>query len=183
VSTPERIRVLVADDQKVIRDGLALMLSLLDGIEVVGTAVDGADAVRQTLAADPDVVLMDLHMPTLDGVAAIRRLAERGARARVVVLTTYADDESVFPALQARPTSTTCWPRPGAATAQVWSATPTAPAASRTVDLLHPWVEEGAGAGSTCGPTTPAPIRTTLRVDPSAGRSAPPGSHEGENRT
>jgi DNA-binding NarL/FixJ family response regulator len=95
------IRVLVADDQKVVRDGLALMLGLLDGIEVIGTAIDGADAVRQAVAADPDVVLMDLNMPTLDGVEATRALAARGSRARVVVLTTYSDDDWVFRALQA----------------------------------------------------------------------------------
>jgi DNA-binding NarL/FixJ family response regulator len=93
--------VLIADDQKVVRDGLAMLLGLLDAIEVVGTAVDGADAVRQALAADPDVVLMDLSMPTVDGVEATRRLVEAGARARVVVLTTYADDDWVFRALQA----------------------------------------------------------------------------------
>ena len=95
------IRVLVADDQKVVRDGLAMLLGLLDGIEVVGTAIDGADAVRQAVAADPDVVLMDLNMPTMDGVEATRALAAKGARARVVVLTTYSDDDWVFRALQA----------------------------------------------------------------------------------
>lgn len=95
------IRVLIADDQKVVRDGLAMLLGLLDGIEVVGTAVDGGDAVRQALSLDPDVVLMDLSMPTVDGVEATRRLGEAGARSRVVVLTTYADDDWVFRALQA----------------------------------------------------------------------------------
>ena len=95
------VRVLVADDQKVVRDGLTMMLGLLDGIEVVGSAVDGADAIRQVASADPDVVLMDLGMPTVDGVEATRRLTAAGARARVVVLTTYADDQWVFGALQA----------------------------------------------------------------------------------
>jgi DNA-binding NarL/FixJ family response regulator len=95
------VRVLVADDQKVVRDGLVLMLGLVGGVEVVGTAVDGADAARQVAALDPDVVLMDLRMPTLDGVAATRALTDQGARARVVVLTTYADDDSVFGALRA----------------------------------------------------------------------------------
>ena len=79
------VRVLVADDQKVVRDGLALMLSLLEGIDVVGTAVDGADAVRQAARAHPDVVLMDLDMPAMDGVEATRRLvqpARRAARGR-----------------------------------------------------------------------------------------------------
>lgn len=95
------VRVLVVDDQKVVRDGLAMMLGLLDGIEVVGVAVDGADALRQVQDLDPDVVLMDLSMPTMDGVEATRQLAARGSRARVVVLTTYADDQWVFGALQA----------------------------------------------------------------------------------
>jgi DNA-binding NarL/FixJ family response regulator len=98
---PAPIRVLIADDQKVVRDGLAMLLGLLDGIDVIGTAVDGADAIRQTLSSDPDIVLMDLNMPTVDGVEATRRLVEQGVRARVVVLTTYADDDWVFRALQA----------------------------------------------------------------------------------
>ena len=98
---PAPIRVLIADDQKVVRDGLAMLLDLLEGIEVIGTAVDGADAVRQALAADPDIVLMDLNMPTVDGVEATRRLVEAGSRTRVVVLTTYADDDWVFRALSA----------------------------------------------------------------------------------
>ncbi|BEP14897.1 response regulator transcription factor [Acidothermaceae bacterium B102] len=95
------IRVLIADDQKVVRDGLAMLLGLLDDITVVGTAVDGADAVRQAADLDPDVVLMDLNMPTMDGVEATRQLVSKGPRPQVVVLTTYADDDSVFRALQA----------------------------------------------------------------------------------
>ena len=97
----EPVRVLVVDDQKVIREGLSMMLGLLDGIEVVGTAVDGADALRQVRLLDPDVVLMDLSMPTMNGVEATRQLVDEGSQARVVVLTTYADDEWVFGALQA----------------------------------------------------------------------------------
>jgi DNA-binding NarL/FixJ family response regulator len=95
------VRVLVADDQKIVRDGLAMLLGLLTGIEVVGVAIDGDDAVRQVAALDPDVVLMDLHMPGCNGVEATDALTTAGARARVVVLTTYADDEWVFAALRA----------------------------------------------------------------------------------
>lgn len=95
------MRVLIVDDQKVVRDGLAMILGFLDGIAVVGTVVDGADAVRQTEALRPDVVLMDLHMPVLDGVEATTILARRAPESRVVVLTTYADDEWVFSALRA----------------------------------------------------------------------------------
>jgi DNA-binding NarL/FixJ family response regulator len=95
------IRVLVADDQKIVRDGLAMLLGYLPGIEVVGTAVDGADAVAQARAMRPDIVLMDLNMPGTGGVEATRQLAEFAPDVRVVVLTTYSDDESVFAALQA----------------------------------------------------------------------------------
>jgi DNA-binding NarL/FixJ family response regulator len=100
---PERsdVRVLVADDQKVVRDGLAMLLGLLPGIDVVGVAIDGHDAVRQVRRLDPDVVLMDLHMPNCSGVQATDELTSAGARARVVVLTTYSDDDWVFAALRA----------------------------------------------------------------------------------
>jgi len=95
------LRVLVADDQKVLRDGLSALLGLLPGIEVVGTAVDGDDAVRQALELGPDVVLMDLHMPACGGIEATRRLALMDPRVAVVVLTTYSDNDSVFAALRA----------------------------------------------------------------------------------
>jgi DNA-binding NarL/FixJ family response regulator len=95
------VRVLIADDQKIVRDGLATLLGLLDGIAVVGTAIDGDDAVRQVADVDPDVVLMDLRMPNCSGVEATEQLTASGARARVVVLTTYSDDDWVFAALRA----------------------------------------------------------------------------------
>ncbi len=95
------IRVLVADDQAIIRDGLATVLGLLPDIEVVGTAADGAEAVRLAVLEHPDVVLMDLRMPVLDGVAATARLHVDVPDAAVLVLTTYADDESILAALRA----------------------------------------------------------------------------------
>ena len=95
------IRILVADDQRVVRDGLRMLLGMLPGIEVIGTAVDGTDAVRQAVKAVPDVVLMDLHMPNCDGVEAIRRIVREQPSVRVVVLTAYSDDDSVFAALRA----------------------------------------------------------------------------------
>ena len=95
------LRVLVAEDQKVVRDGLVLLLGMLPGIEVVGAAVDGHDAVRQALDLEPDVVLMDLHMPRCDGVEATRRLARAQPGIHIVVLTSYSDDESVLAALRA----------------------------------------------------------------------------------
>jgi DNA-binding NarL/FixJ family response regulator len=99
VSQP--IRVLVADDQRVVREGLALVLGLLAGVEVVGCARDGEEAVALAAGLLPDIVLMDLRMPRCDGIEATRRLRERVPGARVVVLTTYADDRSVLDALRA----------------------------------------------------------------------------------
>jgi len=95
------IRVLVADDQKVVRDGLCALLGLLPGIEVIGAAVDGADAIRQVRRHVPDVVLMDLHMPNCDGVEATRQIVRDQPSVRVVALTAYSDDERVFGALGA----------------------------------------------------------------------------------
>ena len=89
------IRVLLADDQRVVREGLGTLLGLLEGIELVGTAADGEEAVALAAEHDPDVVLMDLRMPRVDGVEAIRRLTARGERPRAIALTTYADDASV----------------------------------------------------------------------------------------
>ncbi len=95
------VRVLVADDQKIVREGLVTLMGLLPGIEVVGAAIDGDDAVRQAAALRPDVVLMDLNMPRCNGVEATRRLREEQPTTRVVVLTTYSDDAWVFSALEA----------------------------------------------------------------------------------
>jgi DNA-binding NarL/FixJ family response regulator len=94
-------RVLVVDDQTVVRDGLVLLLGLLPGLEVVGSAADGEEAVRLVGEHSPDVVLMDLRMPRVDGVEATRRIKAEYPSVQIVVLTTYSDDESVFAALQA----------------------------------------------------------------------------------
>jgi DNA-binding NarL/FixJ family response regulator len=93
--------VVLADDQRVVREGLATLLGLLPEIEVVGTAADGEEAVALVARLRPDVVLMDLRMPRCDGVTATRRLRESGSATHVVVLTTYADDRSVVEALRA----------------------------------------------------------------------------------
>jgi DNA-binding NarL/FixJ family response regulator len=95
------IRVVLADDQRVVREGLLLMLDLLEGIEVVGSAADGEEAVTIVGESRPDVVLMDLRMPRCDGIEATRRLVQSQPETRVIALTTYADDASVLSALRA----------------------------------------------------------------------------------
>ncbi|WP_406288593.1 response regulator [Embleya sp. NBC_00896] len=96
------IRVLIADDQMMVREGFSVLLGAQPGIEVVGEAVDGRDAVEQVAALRPDVVLMDVRMPVLDGLAATRQItADAGATTRVLVLTTFDLDEYVYEALRA----------------------------------------------------------------------------------
>jgi len=95
------IRVLIADDQRVVRDGLAMLVGLIDGVEVTGAACDGEEAVRLAMAHRPDVILMDMRMPGTDGITATAQLRECLPTARVLVLTTYADDATILPALRA----------------------------------------------------------------------------------
>ena len=95
------IRLIIVDDHPVVRDGLRGMLAGDADLEVVGEASDGAEALEVIARLEPDVVLMDLRMPGVGGAAAIRALAERGARARVLVLTTYDSDRDGVPALEA----------------------------------------------------------------------------------
>jgi DNA-binding NarL/FixJ family response regulator len=95
------LRVVVADDQKIVRDGLVTLLRLLPGIEVVAAAADGEEAVELVDEHQPDVLLVDLQMPRCDGVEATRRVRTQYPKTEVVVLTTYSDDDSVLRALRA----------------------------------------------------------------------------------
>jgi len=97
----EPIRVLIVDDHAVVREGLRTFLELQDGIAVAGEAADGEQAIMQAEALAPDVVLMDLVMPRLDGVGAMRELRRRMPQTRVIVLTSFAEDERLLPAIQA----------------------------------------------------------------------------------
>jgi DNA-binding NarL/FixJ family response regulator len=95
------VRVLLADDQRLVRESLVTLLGLLDGIELVASAADGEEALALAERLRPEVVLMDLRMPRLDGIEATRALRERQPDVRVIALTTFADDESVLGALRA----------------------------------------------------------------------------------
>jgi DNA-binding NarL/FixJ family response regulator len=95
------VRVVLADDQRLVRESVGTLLGLLDGIELLATASDGEQAIALCAAHRPQVVLMDLRMPRLDGIEATRRLREEQPAVRVIALTTYADDDSVLGALRA----------------------------------------------------------------------------------
>lgn len=96
-----KITVLLADDHTVVRQGLRVLLSLTDDIEVVGEAADGTEVVEMATALNPDVILLDLKLPRLDGLAALAGLADRGCTARVLVLTSVTDPASVMVAMRA----------------------------------------------------------------------------------
>jgi NarL family two-component system response regulator LiaR len=97
----ERIAVLIADDHPVVRRGLRTFLELQEDVEIVGEATDGRQAVELTEATLPDVVLMDLVMPETDGIEATRAIRDRSPSTKVIVLTSFAEDDKVFPAIKA----------------------------------------------------------------------------------
>jgi DNA-binding NarL/FixJ family response regulator len=95
------IRILIVDDQRLMRDGLRTLLELEDDLDVVAEAGDGAAAIEGFEAANPDVVLMDIRMPGMDGVEATQQICARWPAARIIILTTFDDDEYIFEALRA----------------------------------------------------------------------------------
>ena len=97
----DAIRVLLVDDHAVVREGLRNFLALQDGLEIVGEASDGNEAIEQAQRLEPDVILMDLVMPGLDGIGAMRQLRALSPASRVIVLTSFLEDERVLPAIQA----------------------------------------------------------------------------------
>jgi two-component system, NarL family, response regulator LiaR len=101
VVSAQTIRVLIVDDHAVVREGLRTFLQLQDGIEIIGEAGDGAQAIREAERLYPDVILIDLVMPKLDGAAAMRELRRRLPATKAIVLTSFGDDERLLPAIEA----------------------------------------------------------------------------------
>jgi len=99
--TPDSIRVLVVDDHEVVRRGIRALLGQIEDIEVVGEAGNGQEAIRQADRLRPDVILMDLLMPEMDGIQAMQRISSQQPEARFLVITSYAGDDLVFPAIKA----------------------------------------------------------------------------------
>lgn len=97
----DAITILVVDDHAVVREGLRAFLGLQEGFEIVGEAADGDEALEQAARLDPDVILMDLVMPVRDGVSAMQTLRQRASRSRVIVLTSFLEDDRLLPALEA----------------------------------------------------------------------------------
>ena len=97
----QTIRVLIADDHVVVRKGIRALLATEPGIDVVGEATDGAEAVRAAAELSPDVILMDIVMPTMDGIEAVRRIMAAQPGSRILMLTSFATDDQIFPALKA----------------------------------------------------------------------------------
>ncbi len=159
------VRVLVADDQQLMRDGIASLLSIQDGIEVVGTAANGQEAVERALALQPDVVLMDVRMPVLDGVAATAQIRRQLPNCQVLMLTTFDDDEYVIEALRAGASGYLLKDIPAQHLAQAIQAV------HRHIYQLDPSVARRVVA-SLAGPANPEP-RQSASVQPTATPASP----------
>ncbi len=150
------MKVLVADDQRVVREGLATIVSSLPGMEVVAVAANGEEAVAMAAEHQPDVVLMDLRMPVMDGAQATAAIRTRQAGTQVVVLTTFADDESIITALSA-----------GAVGYLTKDA---------TREDIRRALEAAAAGQSVLDPAAQAALVDAARGGASAGRPAPPAA-------
>jgi DNA-binding NarL/FixJ family response regulator len=167
------VTVVVADDQSAVREGLVLLLGTLSGVTVAGQAADGDAAVALVAATSPQVVLMDLNMPGCDGVAATRRITAEHPSTRVVVLTTYADDESIIGALQAGALG---YLTKDATRAEIGRAIL---AAAGGQAVLDPGVQRRLLSAATRTPGAPATTPTATGAMPAGGPATPPGDPGG----
>lgn len=151
----EAVKVLVVDDQRLLREGIASLLSIQDGVEVVGTAGNGQEALEQIANLQPDVILMDVRMPVLDGVAATAQVRRQFPACRVLMLTTFDDEEYVMEALRAGATGYLLKDIPARDLAQAVQA------AHRGIYQLDPAVASKVFAsliGPAVRPTVPLPV-------------------------
>jgi DNA-binding NarL/FixJ family response regulator len=167
--TDAPVTVVVADDQSAVREGLVLLLGTLSGVAVAGQAADGDAAVALVAATSPQVVLMDLNMPGCDGVTATRRITAEYPSTRVVVLTTYADDESIIGALQAGALG---YLTKDATRAEIGRAIL---AAADGQAVLDPGVQRRLLSAATRAPGGPAATPTSTPVGGTVARSGDPG--------
>jgi len=150
------LRVLVADDQTTVREGLVTLLGLAPGIQVVGAAADGEQAITLTAELHPDVVLMDLSMPVVDGVTATARIRDEHPDTQVVVLTTFADDTNILAALRAGDLG---YLTKDAGRAQIARALHTAAAGQAVLDpAVHSRLLAAASANTSLPPAAAAPL-------------------------
>ena len=164
------LRIVIADDQASVREGLVLLLGGLPGIEVVGAAADGEQALALVAEHHPDAILLDLHMPVLDGIGATRRLTAEHPDVAIVVLTTYADDSSVLDALRAGARSYLTKDADRTDIARALRA------AAGGLTVLDPRAHATLLAAAAATPASPSPpARRPRRPDPARGRD--PGPH------
>jgi DNA-binding NarL/FixJ family response regulator len=171
--TDAPVTVVVVDDQSAVREGLVLLLGTLSGITVAGQAADGDAAVALVAATRPQVVLMDLNMPGCDGVTATGRITAEYPSTRVVVLTTYADDESIIGALQAGALG---YLTKDATRAEIGRAIL---AAAGGQAVLDPGVQRRLLSAATRTPGAPATVPAASGAMPAGGQTAPSGDPGG----
>lgn len=167
--SPDRLRVVIADDQASVRQGLELLLGTVPEIQVVASAANGQEALDLVAAHGPDAILLDLHMPVLDGIATTRRLVAEHPGVAIVILTTYADDGSVFEALRAGARSYLTKDADRAAIAGALQA------ATRGLSVLDPAVQARllAGGPAPAASTGAAPTQGAAAVAAPAASSPP----------
>lgn len=161
----ECIRVILADDHPVVRRGLAAIVDLEDDIEVVGEANNGAEAVALTLSLQPDVVLMDLKMPVLDGLEAIKQIRAEAPATRVIILSTFADDDDIYAGIAAGARGYLLKDAPPDQLIQFIRA------AYRGESLLHPGIAARILDRFSSLMTRPAPIEEKVELNPGLGKS------------
>jgi DNA-binding NarL/FixJ family response regulator len=168
MTADQPLRIVIADDQASVREGLVLLLGGLPGIDVVGAAADGEQALDLVAEHQPDAILLDLHMPVLDGIGATRRLVAEHPGVAIVVLTTYVDDSSVLEALQAGARSYLTKDADRTDIAQALQA------AAHGLTVFDPRVHAALLSAASAGPGSPGPVSAASSSAAMAGTASAP---------